>query len=341
MFIAGGTVLRDRYVIKEVIAKGGYGYIYLAECLLKKKKYAIKEMLDCSDEDLNIEESIKQFRFEAEILAELNHPQLPKIEDYFEYDNTYFLVMEYIIGNNLYYIVERNLSFLSEEQLLEWSYDLCEVMDYLHSQKPAPIIYRDLKPENIMLSSKNEKLMLIDFGISKVLKKNTMTAKAAKGFTPHFSPPEQYSFTEGTDTSSDIYSLGATIYYLTTRLRPEESIKRLGVIDKLIKPSLYNPHISKEFENIILKAMAINKGDRYQSVKEIKEDLKKITKNIRKFHRSTETDKELKELRKTSEKFRLMVENANDIIATLDNKGNITYITKKVKKLLDSLLKKL
>jgi len=166
MFLVAGTALRERYVIKDIIARGGYGYVYLADCLLKKKQYAVKEMLDCGEENIDIEESIKQFRFEAEILAELDHPQLPHVEDYFEHENKYYLVMDYITGNDLHYIVGRNLSFLSEKQVIEWAGDLCDILDYLHAHKPAPIIYRDLKPENIMLAD-NGRLMLIDFGIDR------------------------------------------------------------------------------------------------------------------------------------------------------------------------------
>lgn len=333
MDLLTGAIVRDRYKLQNLIARGGYGFVYLGECLLKRKKYAIKVMLDCNEENIDIEESIKQFRLEAQILARLDHPQLPKLEDYFEDKNKYFLVMEYITGNTLFEIVDKNLSFLSQEKVINWGCEICEILDYLHSFKPYPVIYRDLKPQNIMYTDEG-KLMLIDFGISKVLKKNKRTMPAAKSVTPHFGPPEQYSFTETTDFLSDIYSLGATLYYLITKLPPKEAIKRLGPKDNLIKPSFLNPKITDEFENIIIKAMALFKEDRYQSVVDMRKDLLKIKNSGHSKENLKKEEIEAAEFRKTGEKFRLMAENAGDVIATLDNEGKVTYITRKVEKLI-------
>jgi len=333
MTLSEGTILKERYRIKKKIGEGGYGCIYLADDLLKKREYAVKEMLDCSGEDLNTKETREQFRFEAEILVDLEHPQLPKVEDYFEHDGKYYFVTEYIGGNNLAEIVEKNISYLSQDQVIEWAYQLCDILDYLHNHKPHPVIFRDLKPENVMLSEKG-KIMLIDFGISKILADTTKTTAAAQSVTPHFAPPEQYGV-EGTDTLSDIYSLGATLYFLITKTVPKDSITRFTSKDKdFLKPSSLNQAITGGFENIILKAMALNKEDRYQSVKEIKKELDLISKGEFVTKPVKEKIEGLEELRKSSEKFRLMAENANDIIVTLNNEGLITYATKKIEKLI-------
>ena len=332
MALSEGIILRERYKIRKKIGEGGYGCIYLADDLLKRKEWAIKEMLDTCGEDINIEEKTKQFRFEAEILVTLEHPQLPKVEDYFEYEGKYYLVMEYISGNNLYEIVEKNVSYISQDQITDWFFQLCDILGYLHSHPSKPVVFRDLKPENIMLSEKGY-IMLIDFGISKLKSDKVKTHVAAQSVTPHFAPPEQYGI-EGTDPLSDIYSLGATIYYLITRTLPTDSINRLTAKkDPLPCPSSLNKDVSEGFEHIILKAMALKKEDRFQSAGEIKEELQKIYKGeiVTKSIKKDEDD--VKELKKSCEQFRLMVENANDLILILDKEGIITYITKKAEKI--------
>jgi PAS domain S-box-containing protein len=332
MALSEGIILRERYKIKKKIGEGGYGCIYLADDLLKRKEWAIKEMLDTCGENINIEEKTKQFRFEAEILVTLEHPQLPKVEDYFEYEGKFYLVMEYISGNNLYEIVEKNVSYLSQEQIIDWFFQLCDILDYLHSHHSKPVVFRDLKPENIMLSQ-NSKIMLIDFGISKLKSDKVKTHVAAQSVTPHFAPPEQYGI-EGTDPLSDIYSLGATIYYLITRTLPADSIHRLTAkTEPMPCPSLLNKEVSEGLEHIILKAMSLKKEDRFQSVKEIKEELQKIYKSDLVTRSINPNEDNVRELKKSCEQFRLMVENANDLILTLDREGVITYISKKVEKI--------
>jgi len=331
MALSEGIILRERYKIKKKIGEGGYGCIYLADDLLKRKEWAVKEMLDTCGDDINIEEKTKQFRFEAEILVTLEHPQLPKVEDYFVYEGKYYLVMEYISGNNLYEIVEKNISYLSQEQITDWFFQLCDILGYLHSHPSKPVVFRDLKPENIMLSEKGY-IMLIDFGISKLKSDKVKTHVAAQSVTPHFAPPEQYGI-EGTDPLSDIYSLGATIYYLITRTLPTDSINRLTAKnDPLPCPSSLNPEVSERFEQIILKAMALKKEDRFQTAGEIKEELQKIYKGEL-VTKPIKDEDNLKELKKSGEIFRLMVENANDLILTLDKEGVITYITRKAEKI--------
>ncbi len=333
MALSEGIILRQRYKIKKKIGEGGYGCIYLGDDLLKKKVWAIKEMLDSCVEHLNIEEKIKQFRFEAEILVSLDHPQLPKVEDYFEHEGKYYLIMEYIDGNNLYEIVEKNVSSLSQPQVIEWAYQLCDILDYLHSHESKPIVFRDLKPENIMLAE-NSKIMLIDFGISKLKEDKLKTHAAAQSVTPHFAPPEQYGI-ECTDPLSDIYSLGASLYYIITKSLPADSIQRLTAKnDPLIPPSALNSDISTGFENIIIKAMSLKKEERFQSAKEIKQAISKIHKGELVTRQLQPEGDLLRELKKSCEQYRLMAENANDLILTLDPEGVVTFVTKKIEKFL-------
>ena len=272
MILTEGTILKSRYEIHKKLAAGGFGNVYLAEDKLKGGLLAIKETLyeDFSEGDVN--KLKEQFRFEAEILVHLSHPRLPRVEDFFEEGNKYYLVMEYIDGEDLQKIIDENSS-IPLSQILDWSIQLCNVMEYLHSQKPAPVIFRDLKPKNIMLSRKGE-IKLIDFGISKLFDSRD-TKSAARAASQYYAPPEQYT-SSGTDTLSDVYSLGATFYFLFTHYHPVDAIDRLTDTLTLNKPSALNEAITPELDNIILKAMDLNKNKRFKSVSHLREALEKI-----------------------------------------------------------------
>jgi len=238
MLLKEGSLLKNRYEILEKIGGGGFGDVYLVEDKLKNSRFALKETI-CDDTEVGDPEKIKeQFLFEAKILVQLSHPQLPAVEDFFGEENRYYLVMEYIDGEDLHNILKQNPS-IPESQILDWSIQLCNVLEYLHSQTPQPVIFRDLKPKNIMLA-RNGEIKLIDFGISKLLDRGTETKTAAKAASQHYSPPEQYT-SAGTDTYSDIYSLGATLYFLLTRYPPVDSLDRLTNTLTLAKPSSLNP----------------------------------------------------------------------------------------------------
>ena len=276
MFFNPGTVLNCRYVINKILGHGGMGAVYLATHVNLGTEWAIKQLLDLfgSDEDSQDEKvkAIEQFNIEAKMLARLDHINLPKVIDFFEDSGSYFLVMEFIKGKTLGEIERENIGFLPVEKILFWAIQLCNVLDYLHKQKPHPIIFRDLKPENIMLTDDNT-IKLIDFGIAKIFNPASQTGTILRGTgTLAFCPPEQYG-TSGTDPRSDIYSLGATIYVLLTKQKCPVSIDRL--INKAPLPPMKksNPHVTSILEQCILRAMELDRENRYQTVLDMKKDL--------------------------------------------------------------------
>ena len=159
MALPKGSLLINRYKISKLIKKGGMGVVYLAEDLHLERKCAVKELMLNSRNKTKAEmdTAIGSFKREAKILADLHHTNLPKVYDYFVVKNKYFLVMDYIKGNDLLSILnEGNIENFSEEETVKWLSQLCDVLDYLHGHDP-PIIYRDLKPSNIMLRKKDKK----------------------------------------------------------------------------------------------------------------------------------------------------------------------------------------
>ncbi|MCX7643410.1 MAG: serine/threonine protein kinase, partial [Armatimonadetes bacterium] len=255
-----GTILHGRYRLEKVLGCGGMGAVYLATDLRLNTKVAVKENLDASPE------SQQQFTTEASILAKLRHPNLPRVRDFFVADGRQYLVMDYIAGESLEEIVHKQ-GPLPPQEAVKWLTQVMEAVQYLHSQNP-PIIHRDIKPANIKLGT-DGRAYLVDFGIAKVLRAGSRTQAGARAVTPGYSPPEQYG-TAPTDQRSDIYALGATFYFAVTGRVPPEAIERItGKTDKLIPPRSINPLIPANLEQVILKAMRVNREERFASVQEM------------------------------------------------------------------------
>ncbi len=277
--------MKSYYKILKKIGEGGFSKVHLAKNLKNHSFCAIKEFHITSSDPVENEKLIQQVKFEASLLLKLSHPGLPRIIDYFQIKDKHYIAMDYIEGKDLYSLIKNFPKSLPEIQIIEWGLTICSILEYFHGLKPKPIILRDLKPQNVMLSKKGE-IKLIDFGISKPV--DTVTRTAAKAFSPGFSPPEQYSSKGGTDIRSDIYSLGATLYYFACKTPPDDALERV-LEGKTLEPpgKLRDLPLSKELEEIILKALSIKKENRYQSIKDIKAGLEKIkTKLV-----STSTDK--------------------------------------------------
>lgn len=259
-----GTILQRRYRLERVLGCGGMGAVYFATDLALGISVAVKENLDSTPE------GIRQFETEAHILAGLRHPNLPRVQDFFSANNRQYLVMDFISGESLEDVVEKKGSLPSEE-VMRWLGQIMEAVSYLHSQKP-PIIHRDIKPANIKLCS-DGRAYLVDFGIAKQLQIGTRTQAGARAVTAGYSPPEQYG-TAPTDQRSDIYSLGATLYFALTGRVPPEAIERVtGKTDKLIPPRSINPFVPAALEKVILRAMRVNREERYNSVADMLTDL--------------------------------------------------------------------
>lgn len=269
-----GTTLHQRYRIIGLIGSGGMGAVYLADDnRLEGRRCAIKEtrlMLDMSDQAAQAMRD--QFHREANTLAQLDHPNLPKVSDYFSRGNRDYLVMDYVPGPDLHQVVadaRREDRFLQEATVLAWVNQLCDALSYLHSRHP-PVLHRDVKPANVKLTPEG-RVKLVDFGLVKPLDPDdpkTMTSLHGVGSLP-YTPLEQYVDDVGhTDPRSDLYSLGATLYHLLTGQEPPSAQARFLNPDALIPPRRITAAISPEVETAILQAMALHPHERPASVKE-------------------------------------------------------------------------
>ncbi len=273
------TLLQDRYRIVELIGLGGMGAVYLTEDLhLRSKQFALKEIRYSSDSDPQVQAQLReQFHREAIALANLDHPNLPKVFDYFSENGRDYLVMDYVTGPNLKQVLDdarASGQHLPESAVLEWADQICDALAYLHGQTP-PIIHRDVKPANVKLMPGNL-VKLVDFGLVKFFDVGdpaTITLVHAFG-TPTYAPLEQYGGGSGrTDVRSDIYSLGATLYHLLTGHAPTNAQQRFLEPESLVSPRSLNPLLSPLTEYLILKAMATRPDDRYQTIGELRTDL--------------------------------------------------------------------
>ncbi len=262
------TILKERYKVAGPIGQGGMGAVYQAEdVLLTGRVCAIKEIAPDPDLDKKMLTQLQeQFRQEASVLARLDHPNLPKVSDYFTHAGREYLVMDFVPGHDLREILDQALSqnrFLDEKQVINWADQLCDALAYLHSQTP-PILHRDIKPSNIKLMPSGL-LKLVDFGLVKLLTSDearTVTIVQGQG-TAAYTPLEQYGGDDvHTDTRSDIYSLGATLYHLLTGRAPMTARERFLRPDAFISPRTANPHISIGVEQAILNALELHPDQR-------------------------------------------------------------------------------
>ena len=267
MMLQTGVVLDNRYELLELLGEGGMGQVFKARHNRLGKIFAVKSLRHLSPDPKEQAKFLDAFEIEARILAELDHPALAKVTDFFEMHGTHFLVMEFIDGRTLSRVIELAPRNLSQRRVLQWASELCEVLCYLHGQKP-PVIVRDLKPENIMIDSKR-RLRLVDFGISKRLRPGEGTHEIVKGMgTAEYAPLEQYG-SSTTDQRSDIYALGATLYFLLTEIAPPPAWKRASEGVEPIPPTRVNPTVSPAFEKLLLEMMALKKEDRPGSVEAV------------------------------------------------------------------------
>lgn len=273
--IKPGEVLRGRYKIRRVIGQGGVGCIYLADDLrLEGRTCALKEVEhDRSLPPDLLREAREQFLREATILARLDHPNLPKVSDFFSVGNRDYLVMDYVPGKDLRTLmVEARQAgmFLAEEDVLAWASQLCDALEYLHGQNP-PILHRDIKPSNLKLTPSGL-LKLVDFGLVKLAAPGEVTITILQGQgTALYTPLEQYGGDSGhTDVRSDIYAFGATLYHLLTNHPPADARERFLSPEKLIPPRQINPLLSPRTERAILWAMALHPDERPESVRQFR-----------------------------------------------------------------------
>ncbi|NIS81536.1 MAG: PQQ-binding-like beta-propeller repeat protein [Anaerolineales bacterium] len=262
-----GTTLQDRYLILGLIGAGGMSNVYKGRDLHfpnVQKLVAIKEMTSMVSDQTMYEMIVNNFEREADLLATLSHPAIPRIYDYFTHNNSLYLVMEFIDGLDLEALLVESEEFLPEKQVVEWAIELCDVLSYLHNHQPEPVVFRDIKPSNIMIDQHGH-IRLIDFGIARIFQpgqKGTMIG------TEGYSPPEQYR--GEASPAGDIYALGATLHHLLTRrdprIEPPFSFAERPIRD-------INAEVSAEFEAVVNAALAYDPKNRYPSADAMKQAL--------------------------------------------------------------------
>jgi serine/threonine-protein kinase len=276
--LKAGDVLRSRYKIRRIIGQGGMGSIYLADDLrLDGRLCALKEV----EHDRNmptglLKQAREQFLREATVLARLDHPNLPKVSDYFSIGGRDYLVMDFVPGKDLRTLMieaRQEGRFLAEREVLAWASQIADALSYLHSQRP-PILHRDIKPGNLKLTPSGL-VKLVDFGLVKILSSEDVTVTILQGRgTALYTPLEHYGGDSGhTDTRSDIYAFGATLYHLLTNRPPIEARELFLNPSSLVSPRQLNPDVSQRTERAILWAMNLHPEDRPADVEAFRQAL--------------------------------------------------------------------
>ncbi|WP_282926072.1 serine/threonine-protein kinase [Helcococcus kunzii] len=251
-----GSVIENKYEILKEVGRGGMSVVYLAMDIRLNKQWAVKEIKKTGNK--NNEIIVNSLIVEANLMKKLDHPSLPRIVDIIDTEHVIYIVMDYIEGESLDRILRYN-GPQDEQIVIEWSKQICDVLNYLHSQNP-PIIYRDMKPGNVMVKPDGN-IKIIDFGIAREYKDNKLTDTTVLG-TKGYAAPEQYGKRQS-DRRTDIYSLGMTMHSLLTGDDPRNP-------DFNYRPVRdYNPSISGGIERIIEKCIEIDPDNRYQNCMEL------------------------------------------------------------------------
>jgi outer membrane protein assembly factor BamB/tRNA A-37 threonylcarbamoyl transferase component Bud32 len=265
-----GHLLQDRYRVLGLLAVGGMSTVYKAQDLRFSqvtRLCVVKEMLHTTIDPQVRTMMESRFEREANILASLNHPGIVQVYDFFSESDRSYLILEYVDGKNLDAILGDTEGFLSEAQVVNWAIQVCEVLSYLHSHEPQPIIFRDIKPANIMLDS-HRRIRLVDFGIARIFQsghKGTMIG------TEGYNPPEQYrGFAE---PRVDVYALGATMHHLLSKQDPRTEVP-FSFHERPIHNT--NPTVSRELTEIVNRALQYDNNKRYGSAEEMQRALMRL-----------------------------------------------------------------
>jgi serine/threonine protein kinase len=271
-----GTVVHDRYRILRPVGKGGMGAVYEAIDLRLHNTVAIKRMTaEGPDAD-------RAFAQEAQLLATLRHSALPGVIDFFVEQDSRFLVMHYIDGEDLERVRKRAGGRCEESELLAWGVEVLNVLAFLHRYDP-PIVHRDIKPANLKLTPRGE-IVLLDFGLAKRVHLAATQIDPLNvsiyGFTANYAPPEQ-QLGRGTDGRSDVYALGATLYHLATGVPPAAAAVRIAAVsaelpDPLVAACAVQPSVSEAFSRVLARAMQLSADLRFQTAEEMREALAEL-----------------------------------------------------------------
>ena len=269
MTLPAGYTLQNRYRVVSPLGQGGMGAVYRAHDLRLNVSVALKEMVHQPGLDQRMLAQLRrQFQQEATILAQLSHPNLVNVTDFFEEGGNAYLVMTLVEGSSLAELI-RQQGVLPEAQVLNWANQLLGALAYCHSRG---VIHRDIKPQNIIIRSDGQ-AVLVDFGLVKLWDPRdprTQTAMQGMG-TPQYAPPEQYGADPGhhTDPRSDVYSVGATLYHALTARMPPTVTERMADPHQFVVPRRLNPGLNPQTEAVILRAMELPRDNRFNSTQEM------------------------------------------------------------------------
>ena len=267
------AILRNRYKLTNIVGQGGMGNVYRAEDMrLPGRLCAIKEV----QPDLNATQEVqaqaqKQFLQEASILAQLDHPGLPKVSDFFSENGRDYLVMDFVPGKDLRELLMDNHAAIPEEQVTAWADQIMATLAYLHHQEPI-VLHRDIKPANIKLTP-DGRIKLVDFGLVKVMAEDdarTITVVQGRG-TALYTPLEQYGGESGhTGIQTDIYALGATLYHLLMDVPPPDAKARFLSPNALLP---LDSRISRSVAEAISWAMEMHPDERPSTIEQLRQVL--------------------------------------------------------------------
>ncbi len=264
------TLENGRYVIQKILGQGGMGTAMLAkDTRVSNKLVVIKELISENTDPVQRQEDVRNFEREVETLVQIDHPLVPTVTDSFHEGTHYFMVQEYVPGENLEDRMERASAPMPEREALGYGSQVLDILDYLSQQTP-PIVHRDIKPANIIIGGKDKRAHLVDFGIARADEaKNAKRKQTSALGTPGYAPPEQYQ--GNADARSDLYALAATIHYLITNRDPRN-------YPPFNYPSArsINPHILPETDRILTKALNIDITKRYQTPAAMKRDVDNV-----------------------------------------------------------------
>jgi formylglycine-generating enzyme required for sulfatase activity/serine/threonine protein kinase len=277
--LANGTLLQERYRIVRLLAHGGMGAVYEAEAVhLGNAPVAVKQTF-YNEQQRTMRE---QFEREAATMARLRHPALPRVNDHFVEGGGQFLVMEFVPGDDLLTLLNRRGRPFDYRQVVAWAETLLDALNYIHTQYP-PVIHRDIKPQNLKLTPRGE-LFLIDFGLAKNATTPTHSSASLHAYTLSYAPPEQIKGA-GTDSRSDIYSLGATLHHLLAGDPPVDARVREEVVRYLAPDPLrllhqVDPQIPSAVAVVIARALALDREARYASAAAMLQALREAVRPI-------------------------------------------------------------
>ncbi|MCI4463725.1 MAG: serine/threonine protein kinase [Caldisericum sp.] len=264
----------DKYEIIEEIGRGGMAIVYKGLHPFLEEYVAIKVLPEYFVQD---REFVERFTREAKTMIALQHPHIVRIYDAGIYENKYFIVMDYIRGRTIKELIsDKKDKLLDVDKIIDIVMQVADALSYAHKHN---IIHRDVKPSNILYDESRESAYITDFGIAKAVSGTKLTQTGVSLGTPEYMSPEQFSETSDVDQRTDIYSLGIVFYEMLTGDIPFKGDTPLGVAYKHVhsyptRPRIKNPKISVYLEKIILKMLAKDPNDRYQSMDEVIQDLK-------------------------------------------------------------------